>query len=209
MKSNRILVFILEEKSTDKTEYNPCEKMNHDLPPGRYPDPSTHLKLSTLVITLNFLHQCGVMPHDVVESVLQRKEKPRLHMVLFRVLWLRHEIDMLQPNRTHTHVNSPFAHHRLHLKVPIVVLEWETVLSAKLNQRVGGFPDAFLVCDRYGEHDILLGAWFTVPARTVACMYGILISRKPDKLSQTSDLRAVSAVEGPIAPAGPEGQTGL
>ena len=130
-------------------------------------------------------------------------------MVLFRVLRLGYEVDMLQPDRTQAHVNSPFAHHRLHLKVPIVVLEWETVLSAKLNQRVGGFPDAFLVCDRDGEHDILLGAWFTVPAGTVACMYGILISRKPDKLSQTGDLRAVSAVEGPIAPACPEGQAGL
>ena len=122
--------------------------MYHDLPPGRYPDPSTHLKLGVLVVTLNFLHQCGVMPHDVVESILQRKEKPRLHMVLFRVLWLRHEIDMLQPNRTHTHVNSPFTHHCLHLKVPIVVLERETVLCAKLHQRIRCFANALLVCDR-------------------------------------------------------------
>lgn len=37
-------------------------------------------------------------------------------------------------------------------------------------------------------------------------MHGILISREPDKLSQTGDLRAVPAVECPIAPAGPEGQ---
>ena len=40
-------------------------------------------------------------------------------------------------------------------------------------------------------------------------MYGILISRKSDKLRQAGDLRTVPAVEGPIAPAGPEGQAGL
>lgn len=127
-------------------------------------------------------------------------------MVLFRILRLRYEVDMLQPNRTQAHVNSPFAHYHLHLKVPIVVLERETVLRAKLYQRVGVFPDTLLVCDRDGEYDVLLGAWFTVPVGTVACVYGILISREPDKLSQTGDLRAVPAVECPIAPAGPEGQ---
>lgn len=74
MKSNRILVFILEEKSTDKTEYNSCEKMYHDLPPGRYAALLTHLELSGLIIRLNFLHQGRVVPHDVVEGILQRKE---------------------------------------------------------------------------------------------------------------------------------------
>lgn len=130
-------------------------------------------------------------------------------MALFRVLRLRHEVDMLQPYRTQTHVNSPFAHHCLHLKVPIVVLEGEAVLRAELNQRICCFTDALPVRDRDGEYDILLGAWLTVPAGAVACMYGILISREPDKLRQAGDLRAVPAVEGSIAPAGPEGQAGL
>ena len=92
-------------------------------------------------------------------------------MVLFRVLRLRHEVDMLQPYRTQTHVNSPFAHHCLHLKVPIVVLEGEAVLRAELNQRICCFTDALPVRDRDGEYDILLGAWLTVPAGAVACMY--------------------------------------
>ena len=130
-------------------------------------------------------------------------------MVFLRILRLRYEVNMLQANRAQTHVNSPFAHHRLHLKVPIVVLEWKAVLCAKLHQRICCFTSALLVCDGNGEYDILLGTWLTVPAGTVACMYGILISRKPDKLSQAGDLRTVSAVEGPIAPARPEGQTGL
>ena len=74
MKNNRILVFVLEEKPTDKTEYNPCEKIYHDLPPGRYADSSTHLEQSGLIVSLNFLHQSRVVPHDVVEGILQRKE---------------------------------------------------------------------------------------------------------------------------------------
>lgn len=78
-------------------------------------------------------------------------------MVLIHVLRLRYEVDMLQPDRTQAHVNSPFAHYRLHLKVPIVVLEWETVLRAKLYQRVGVFPDALLICDRDGKTTFCLG----------------------------------------------------
>ena len=130
-------------------------------------------------------------------------------MVFLRILRLRYEVNMLQAHRAQTHVYSPFAHHRLHFKVPTVVLEWETVLCAELNQRVSGFPDAFLVCDRDGEHDILLGTGLTMPAGAITRMYGILISWEADKLSQAGDLRAVPAVEGPIAPAGPEGQAGL
>lgn len=116
---------------------------------------------------------------------------------------------MLQSNRTHTHVNSPFTHHCLHLKVSIVVLEGETVLGAELHQRICCFTDALLICDGDGEYDILLGAWLTMPTGAVARVYGVLISRKTDKLRQASDLRTVSAVEGPLAPAGPEGQAGL
>ena len=40
-------------------------------------------------------------------------------------------------------------------------------------------------------------------------MYGILISREPDKLRQAGDLRAVPAVEGPIALTCPESQSRL
>ena len=116
---------------------------------------------------------------------------------------------MLQPYRTQTHVNSPFAHHRLHLKVPIVVLEGETVLRAELNQRIRCFANALPVRDRDGEYDVLLGTWLTVPAGAVACMYGILISREPDKLRQAGDLRAIPAVEGTIALTCPESQSRL
>ena len=78
-------------------------------------------------------------------------------MVLIRVLRLRYEIDMLQPDRMQAHVNSPFAHHRLHLKVPIVVLEWETVLRAELYQRIRCFANALLVCDRDKKTTFCLG----------------------------------------------------
>ena len=78
-------------------------------------------------------------------------------MVFLRILRLRYEVNMLQAHRAQTHVYSPFAHHRLHLKVPIVVLEGETVLRAELNQRIRCFADALPVRDRDGEYDVLLG----------------------------------------------------
>lgn len=130
-------------------------------------------------------------------------------MVFLRILRLRYEVNMLQAHRAQTHVYSPFAHHRLHFKVPTVVLEWETVLCAELNQRVSGFPDAFLVCDRDGEHDILLGTGLTMPAGAITRMYGILISWEADKLSQAGDLRAIPTVEGTIALTCPESQSWL
>ena len=130
-------------------------------------------------------------------------------MVFLRILRLRYEVNMLQAHRAQTHVYSPFAHHRLHFKVPTVVLEWKAVLCAKLHQRIRCFANALPVRDRDGEYDVLLGAWLTVPAGAVACMYGILISREPDKLRKTGDLRAIPAVEGTIALTCPESQSRL
>lgn len=68
-------------------------------------------------------------------------------MVFLRILRLRYEVNMLQPHRAQTHVNSPFAHHRLHFKVPTVVLEWKAVFCAKLHQRICCFTGALLVRD--------------------------------------------------------------
>lgn len=130
-------------------------------------------------------------------------------MVFLRILRLRYEVNMLQAHRVQTHVNSPFAHHRLHLKVPIVVLEGETVLRAELNQRIRCFADALPVRDRDGEYDVLLGTWLTMSAGAISRMYGILISWEADKLSQAGDLRAIPAVEGTIALTCPESQSRL
>ena len=130
-------------------------------------------------------------------------------MVFLRILRLRYEVNMLQAHKAQTHVYSPFAHQRLHFKVPIVVLEGETVLRAELNQRIRCFADALPVRDRDGEYDVLLGTWLTMSAGAISRMYGILISWEADKLSQAGDLRAIPAVEGTIALTCPESQSRL
>ena len=130
-------------------------------------------------------------------------------MVFLRILRLRYEVNMLQPHRAQTHVNSPFAHHRLHFKVPTVVLEWKAVLCAKLHQRICCFTGALLVRDGNREYNILLGTGLTMPAGAISRMYGILISWEADKLSQACDLRAIPAVEGTIALTCPESQSRL
>lgn len=109
----------------------------------------THCQLLALVVLGNNLfNQLAVMAHDVIKGVFEGEEETGLCMELLCAPALGDEIDMLQPNRPQTHVDTPLAGHGLQREIPHVIFEGQTVLRTELNQCVRSLAVSLLIGDR-------------------------------------------------------------
>lgn len=97
----------------------------------------THCQLLALVVLGdNLFNQLAVMAHDVIKGVFEGEEETGLCMELLCAPALGDEIDMLQPNRPQTHVDTPLAGYGLQREISHVIFEGQTVLRTELNQCV-------------------------------------------------------------------------
>ena len=108
-----------------------------------------HRKLLALIISCHHLfNQLAVMAHDVIEGVFEGEEETGLCMELLCAPALGDEIDMLQPNRPQTHVDTPLAGYGLQREISHVIFEGQTVLRTELNQCVRSLAVSLLIGDR-------------------------------------------------------------
>lgn len=119
------------------------------------------------------------MAHDVIKGVFEGEEETGLCMELLCAPALGDEIDMLQPNRPQTHVDTPLAGYGLQREISHVIFEGQTVLRTELNQGVRSLAVSLLIGDRNREFYILLGTGSAMAARRIAGSHSVLIPRPP------------------------------